>query len=104
MNIILNYLYNLLNQKLNMDFKKGEWKIGDLLDFDLEKASEQLDDKTSNKIANNLKKQLGPGGFPKFGSLAQQMTGLNQGVNESYSYVPKRELISINQSKDIPSE
>jgi hypothetical protein len=54
-----------------MDFKKGDWKIGDLLDFDIEKASDQLDEKTSNKITNNLKKQLGPGGFPKFGSLAQ---------------------------------
>ena len=53
-----------------MDFKKGEWKIGEFLDFDLDKASDLLDDKTSNRIAINLKKQLGPGGFPKPGSLA----------------------------------
>ena len=54
-----------------MDFKKGEWKFGEFLDFDLDKSNDLLDDKTSSKIVNNLKKQLGPGGFPKPGSLAQ---------------------------------
>jgi hypothetical protein len=39
-----------------MDLKKGEWKISEFLNFDLDKESELLDDKTSNKIINNLKK------------------------------------------------
>jgi hypothetical protein len=39
-----------------MNFKNGEWKIGEFLDFDLDQASDLLDDKTSNKIVNNLKK------------------------------------------------
>lgn len=45
-----------------MDFKKGNWNIED---FNLEKASDLLDDRTSNKIVGNLKKHIGPQGFPK---------------------------------------
>lgn len=48
-----------------MDFKKGNWNLGDALDFDLEKASDLLDDKSSGKIVDNLRKHMGPDGFPK---------------------------------------
>ena len=48
-----------------MDFKRGNWKLGDALDFDLDKASDLLDDKSSSKIVDNLRKHMGLDGFPK---------------------------------------
>ena len=50
-----------------MDFKKGNWNIGDALgdDFDLEKAADMMDPKMAKNIMGDLRKQLGPGGFPK---------------------------------------
>ena len=49
-----------------MDFKKGNWNIED---FNLEKdGSDLLDDQISSKIVGNLKKHIGPSGFPKPGS------------------------------------
>ena len=45
-----------------MDFKRGKWNVGD--SFDLDKASEMLDDNMCKNIMGDLKKQLGPGGFP----------------------------------------
>ena len=39
-----------------MDFKKGDWKLGDFLNFEVDKSIDLLDDKTTNKIVNNLKK------------------------------------------------
>lgn len=48
-----------------MDFRKGNWNLNDALDFDLEKASDLLDDKSSNRIVDNLRKHMGPDGFPR---------------------------------------
>ena len=47
-----------------MDFKKGNWNLNEALDFDLEKAADLLDDKAADRIAGNLRKHMGPGGFP----------------------------------------
>lgn len=46
-----------------MDFKKGNWNVGDA--FDLEKAAELMDEKMAKNIMGDLRKQLGPEGFPK---------------------------------------
>jgi len=46
-----------------MDFKKGSWNVAD--SFDLEKASELMDEKMAKNIMSDLRKQLGPEGFPK---------------------------------------
>ena len=46
-----------------MDFKKGKWNVGEA--FDLNAASDLLDDKMQKNILGDLKKQLGPEGFPK---------------------------------------
>ena len=37
-----------------MDFKKGQWNIGDA--FDLDKASELMDEKMAKEIMGDLKK------------------------------------------------
>ena len=50
-----------------MDFKNGNWKLGDALDFDLNKESDLLDDKMAGKIVSNLRKQIKPDGFPSMG-------------------------------------
>ena len=41
-----------------MDFKNGKWNVEDA--FDLNKASDLLDDKISKNVISDLKKQLGP--------------------------------------------
>ena len=43
--------------------KKGNWDVADA--FDLDKASDLLDDKTSERIMADIRKQLGPEGLSK---------------------------------------
>ena len=46
-----------------MDFRKGQWNVGDA--FDLNKASDLIDDKMAKNLVGDLKRQIGPEGFPK---------------------------------------
>jgi hypothetical protein len=44
--------------------KRGKWNVGDA--FNLDKVSNDflLDDKSANKVLGDLKKHMGPNGFP----------------------------------------
>jgi len=53
-----------------MDFKAGKWNIAEA--FNLDKESDLLDEKISKNVLGDLKKQLGPDGFPKGQSAAAQ--------------------------------
>jgi len=64
-----------------MDFKKGNWNLGDALDFDLNKASDLLDDKSSGKMVENLRKHMGPEGFPRPRESAANLNNLDQAAN-----------------------
>ena len=74
-----------------MDFKNGNWNLNDALDFDLEKASDLLDDKASNRIAENLRKHMGPDGFPRPTAMAPG-AGLDYDSNQ---YKPSKYNFSI---------
>ena len=78
-----------------MDFKKGNWNLNDALDFDLEKASELLDDKSSNRIVGNLRKHMGPDGFPKPPSQAPRFPP----DHDPHQYKPSKQS---NISSKIP--
>ena len=65
-----------------MDFKNGNWNLHDALDFDLGKASDLLDDKASNRIVENVRKHMGPDGFPRPSALAPAVGSLDYDSNQ----------------------
>lgn len=67
-----------------MDFKKGNWKLNDALDFDIDKAADLLDDKSSNRIVDNLRRHMPADGFPK---PTHQAPRISQEY-EQYQYKP----------------
>jgi hypothetical protein len=68
-----------------MDFKKGNWNVGDA--FDLEKAADMMDEKMAKNIMGDLRKQLGPEGFPKPTSVKDYGAALDSGP----AYLPRRD-------------
>ena len=81
-----------------MDFNKGNWNLNEALDFDLDKVGDLLDDKSSNRIVDNLRKHMGPEGFPKASGLAPGIACVPDYAG--YEYKPKREILSRGGSKD----
>lgn len=48
-----------------MDFKKGAWNVGEATDFNIEDFADLIDDKMAKNVVGDLKKHMGPEGFPR---------------------------------------
>jgi len=105
-NLISYILSNFIIQKIiNMDFKKGKWCVGDA--FDLDKASDLIDDKMAKNIMGDLKKQLGPEGFPRpphGGAPANSGLYSDLNVPPSNQYVPIKQAPSRQQPQRNPPQ
>ena len=81
-----------------MDFRKGKWNVGDA--FDLNKASDLIDDKMSKNLVGDLKKQIGPEGFPKQ-RASREGDALFFPIEASNDRIPAQPLHRVNSKNNM---
>ena len=81
-----------------MDFRKGQWSVGDA--FDLNKASDLIDDKMAKNLVGDLKRQIGPEGFPK-PRLSKDGGPLYSPLDPNNKHVPTHPLHKVNSKNNL---